>query len=152
MIDGDEKMKNRNKIILIAIISVVSIASIVIGPVIFMIGANGYSGFIISSISNEEFEKDFAKIPEVKFFIEKYPTYTTSHLSDFLGWKIIYYDPNIDDEKSIHLSVKKSVLHGKVKIIAGCDDSSDTIAFDIIGENVMDYLKNDQCLGEKNEK
>lgn len=130
-------------------IPVIILASIVIGPVIFMIGANGYAGFIISSTSNETFEKDFAKIPEVKFFIEKYPDYTTGHLSDFLGWKIINYNPELDTEKSIYLSVKKSVLHGKVKVTAACDDGSDVIRFDIVGEKVMNYLKTEQCLGER---
>lgn len=144
-------MKTRNKIILIAIILVVGIVSIVIGPVIFMIGANGYTGFIISSTPDSVFEKDFAKIPEVRLFIEKYPDYTTSHHGDFLGWKIIDYGAELDAEKSIYLSVKKSVLHGKVKVSAACDDGGDVVTFDIIGENVMDYLKNEQCLGEKNE-
>ena len=88
-------MKPRYKIILIVgIITVLILGIIVLGPVLLMIVSNGYSGFIISSTPNHVFEEEFTKISEVEFFIEKYPNYTTGHLSDFLGWKIINYNAN----------------------------------------------------------
>ena len=105
---------------------------------------NGYSGFIMSVVSDEEFEEEFSKIPEVKLFIEKYPNYTTGHLSDFLGWKIINYNANVGED-FIHLSVKKSVIHQGVKVSAGCSASGTNFAFDILDEDVLIYLKNDKC-------
>ena len=113
-------MKIKHKIILIVGLSIVIVVGgIVIGPVIYMIVAIQYSGFIISNTPNEVFEEEFAKIPEVKVFIEKYPNYTTSHLQDIIGWKIIFYESKGQDDKSIKLHVKKSVLHQGVRISAG---------------------------------
>ena len=128
----------------------ISIPVAILGVMIFgiiplMYVTNGYSGFIMSIVSNEEFENEFAKIPEVKFFIEKYPNYTTGHLSDFLGWKIINYDAKVG-ENFIHLSVKKSVIHQGVKVSAGCSASGTNFAFDVLDDAVMDYLKKDTCL------
>jgi len=140
-------MKTRYKItIIIAIIAVAIPGIIIFGGILMMITANTYSGFIISSTPDESFEEDFAKIPEVKFFIEKYPNYTTNHSSDFLGWKIINYSANGGDNV-VHLSVKKSVLHQGVKVSAACEiGGSSSYGFTILDDKVMDYLKNDSCL------
>lgn len=139
-------MKTRYKIIIIGISIPIAILGIMIfGIVPLMYITNGYSGFMMSIISDEEFEKDFAKIPEVKFFIEKYPNYTTNHSSDFLGWKIINYDGDVG-QNDVHLSVKKSVLHQGVKVSAGCEVGvSSGYALNILDDKVMDYLKNDTC-------
>lgn len=140
-------MKTRYKIIIIGISIPVTILGIMIfGIVPLMYITNGYSGFMMSIISDESFEKDFEKIPEVKFFIEKYPNYTTNHSSDFLGWKIINYDGN-DGQNVVHLSVKKSVLHQGVKISLGCEvGRPSSYALNILDDKVMDYLKNDTCV------
>ena len=123
-------MKTRCKIIIVGIsIPIAILGVMVFGVIPLMYVTNGYSGFIMSIVSDEEFEKEFAKIPEVKFFIEKYPNYTTGHLSDFLGWKIINYDAKVG-ENFIHLSVKKSVIHQGVKVSAGCSASGTNFAFD----------------------
>lgn len=140
-------MKTRYKIILIAGISIaIVVGSIIIGPVILMIVTIQYSGFIISNTPDEVFEAEFAEIPEVAFFIEKYPNYTTSHLQDIVGWKIIYYESKGEDNKSINLEVKKNVLHQGVRISAGCNEGGYSYGYNIPQEQVMDYLKNDECL------
>ncbi|NIU01428.1 MAG: hypothetical protein GWN01_11085, partial [Nitrosopumilaceae archaeon] len=69
--------------------------------VAYMIAANAYSGLVIRTTPNSVFEEEFSKIPEVSFFVEKYPNHTMTHLSDFLGWKIILYGAEIDDGKSV---------------------------------------------------
>jgi plastocyanin len=141
-----KKMKTKYKIILILGIITVSIPGIIIfGPIPLMIASNAYSGAIISSTTDSVFEEAFAKIPEVKFFIEKYPNYTTNHSADFLGWKIINYDADVG-QNVIHLSVKKSVLHQGVKVSAGCSVRSYNYALNILDDDVLDYLKNDICL------
>ena len=62
-------MKTKYKIPLIAGIAVlIGFASIIVGPVLFMIGSNMIAGLIVSSTSNETFEEDFTGISEVKFF------------------------------------------------------------------------------------
>jgi len=142
-------MKKTYKIILIAGISVVIVVGgIVIGPVIYMIVAIQYSGFIISSTPDSVFEEEFVKIPEVAFFIEKYPNYTTGHLQDIIGWKIILYESKGVDNKSINLEAKKSVLHHGVKVSAGCNEGGFGFALDVPQEKVMAYLQNDECLGK----
>ena len=142
-------MKTRKKIILIGGLSVaVVIMGIFLGPVIYMIVAIQYSGFIISSTSDEVFEEEFTEIPEVNLFIEKNPNYTTSHLQDIIGWKIIFYESKDQDNKSVNLEVKKNVLHQGIKLNAGCGDDNQSLTFDIPQEQVMDYLKNNKCLGE----
>ena len=142
-------MKTRRKVILIAGLSVaVVIMGIFLGPVIYMIIAIQYSGFIISSTPDEVFEEEFVEIPEVKLFIEKYPNYTTSHLQDIIGWKIISYESKTQDNKAVNLEVQKNVLHYGVSISAGCNDGGVSFAFDVPQEQVMDYLKNDECLGK----
>jgi len=142
-------MKTRYKIILIAGISaVIVVGGIVIGPVIYMIVAIQYSGFIISSTPDSVFEEEFVKIPEVAFFIEKYPNYTTGHLQDIIGWKIILYESKGVDNKSINLEAKKSVLHHGVRVSAGCNEGGNSVALDIPQEQVMDFLQNDECLGK----
>ena len=144
-------MKTRFKTIIIVIIVVVSIPGIIIfGPILLMIATNAYSGSVISMTPDSVFEEDFGKISEVNFFIEKYPMYTTNHLSDFLGWKIINYDAEVG-KNVVHLSVKKSVLHQGVKISAGCSvNGPHNYALNILDDAVMDYLKSDSCL-EKSE-
>ena len=142
-------MKTRRKIILIGGISVVVVvAGIFLGPVIYMIVAIQYSGFIFSSTSDKVFEEEFNEIPEVELFIEKHPNYTTSHLQDIIGWKIIFYESKDQNDKSVNLQVKKNVLHKGVKISAGCRDNSQSLTFDIPQEQVIDYLKNNKCLVE----
>lgn len=142
-------MKTRYKIILISSLSVLFVVvSIIMGPVIFMIGVNAYSGFIMSSIPDSVFEEEFAKTPEVRLFMEKYPNYSTSHYGDFLGWKIIRYAALVDDDKSIHLEVKKSTLHQGVRISAGCDKGDHSYELDIPQEQVINYVKENRCLGE----
>ena len=140
-------MKTRYKMIIIGILIPVTILGIMIfGIVPLMYITNGYSGFIMSVISDEEFEEEFAKISEVKLFIEKYPNYTTSHSADFLGWKIINYDASIG-QNAVHLSVKKSVIHQSVKVSAGCSvGEAYSYALNILDDEVKDYLKNDICL------
>ena len=136
------------KIILIAgLLIAIVVGGIIIGPVILMIVAIQYSGFIISNTSDEVFEEEFAKIPEVEFFIHKYPNYTTSHLQDIIGWKIIFYKFKGENNKSINLEVKKSVLNQSVKISAGCNKGG-FFAFDIPQDRVMDYLQDNECLGK----
>ncbi|AJW70339.1 hypothetical protein [Nitrosopumilus adriaticus] len=140
-------MKTRYKIpIIVGIVILIGFVAIVIAPVFLMIVSNALAGFIMSNTSDETFEEDFAKIPEVKFFIEKYPNHSTSHSGDFLGWKVIFYDSKAGNESAISLHVKKSVLHQGVKISAGCNNSNSSFAYDIPQEQVMDYLKNDKCL------
>ena len=140
-------MKTRYKIIIIVAVIVVAIPSVMIfGSIPLMIVTNVYSGFIMSLISDEAFEEDFAKIPEVKLFIEKYPNYTMNHSADFLGWKVINYDA-IGNEKILHMYVKKSVLHHGVRISAGYSNlGSYSYGYNILDEQVMDYIKNDKCM------
>ena len=139
-------METRYKIILILVIIVVSVPGIIIfGPIPLMIASNAYSGIIISSTPDSVFEEDFLNIPEVEFFVEKYPHYTTNHSGDFLGWKIINYDADVG-QNVIHLSVKKSVLHQGVKVSAGCSVGPYNYALNILDDDVMDYLKNDICV------
>ncbi|MGY5149543.1 MAG: cupredoxin domain-containing protein [Candidatus Nitrosopumilus sp. bin_68KS] len=139
-------MKTRYKITLIVGIITVSISGIIIfGSIPLMVASNAYSGLVISSTPDFVFEEDFANIPEVKFFVEKYPNYTTNHSADFLGWKIINYDADIG-QNVIHLSVKKSVLHQGIKVSAGCSVGSYNYALNILDDDVMDSLKNDVCL------
>ena len=138
-------MKTRYKIMSIVVVAVLISAIVIFGVVPMMITTNSSSGFIMSLIPDSVFEEDFAKISEVKFFIEKYPNYTTSHLADFLGWKIINYDADVG-QNVIHLSVKKSVLHQGVKVSAGCSvGESHSYALNILDDDVLDYLKNDTC-------
>ena len=145
-------MKTIYKIPLIAgIVVLIGFVALVIGPIFFMIGSNFLAGFIMSSISDETFEEDFAKIPEVKFFIEKYPDYATNHSSDFLGWKIISYTAKINDVQNIHMEVQKSVLHQGVKISAGCFNFESSYGLNILQDQVMDYLKNDKCLNRQSD-
>lgn len=140
-------MKTRYKIILIGgIVAVVIPAGIILGPIVFMIAANAYSGFVISSTPDSVFEEEFSQIPEVKFFTEKYPDYSTSHYGDFLGWKIIAYESNDDDGMSIHLEVKKSVLSHKVKMNAGCGRAGLGVTLDVPQAQIMDYLQTNGCL------
>jgi hypothetical protein len=142
-------MKTRYKIILIAVISIaIGVGGIILGPVILMIVTIQYSGFVISNTPDQVFEDEFATIPEVAFFIEKYPNYTTSHLQDIIGWKIILYESKGQDNKSINLHVKKSVLHQGVRISAGCNEGDYSFGYNIPQEQVMDYLKGDECLGK----
>ena len=110
-----------------------------------MIASNVYSGFIILNTSEETFEKEFVKIPEIIYFIEKYPDYSTSHYGGFLGWKVILYDAKVDAGNSVYLYVKKSVLHQGVRVSAGCSDNNFSFAFDISQEQVINYLKNEEC-------
>ena len=139
-------MKTRHKIaIIVTTIPFAFFGMIIFGPIFLMTTTNAYAGFVMSSTSNQTFEEEFAKIPEVKLFIEKYPEYTTSHSSDFLGWKVIFYDAKISDDKSIHLHVKKSMIHQGVRVNAGCSDGSFSFAYDIPQEQVMNYLRNDKC-------
>jgi hypothetical protein len=142
-------MKTRNKIIVIVAVIAVAIPAVMIfGIIPLMTVTNAYSGFVMSFTSDEAFEEDFAKIPEVALFIEKYPNYTTNHSADFLGWKVIIYEA-IENEKILHMYVKKSVLHHGVKINAGCSDlGSYNYSFNISEEQVMDYIKNDKCMGK----
>ena len=116
------------------------------GPILYMAIGSAYSGFVISNTSDEKFEKEFARIPEVALFVETYPEYVTSHYGDFLGWKIISYAAKINDMQGIHMEVKKSVLHQGVRISAGCSDNGFGFAYDIPQEQVLDYLKNKECL------
>lgn len=142
-------LKSRYKIMLIIGIVALVPAIVIFGPVALMITSNMYSGFVISTTPNHVFEEDFAKIPEVMLFIEKYPNYKITHHSDFLGWKIINYHANAG-EKALHLSVKKSVLHHGVRISAGCSvDESYSYSLNITEEQVMDYIKNDKCLNNE---
>jgi hypothetical protein len=142
-------MKTRYKIILIAVISIaIGVGGIILGPVILMIVTIQYSGFVISNTPDQVFEDEFATIPEVAFFIEKYPNYTTSHLQDIIGLKIILYESKGQDNKSINLHVKKSVLHQGVRISAGCNEGDYSFGYNIPQEQVMDYLKGDECLGK----
>lgn len=140
-------MKTRYKIIIIVTVIAVAIPGIMIfGAVPLMIATNAYSGFIMSSTSDETFEEDFGKISEVKFFMERYPNFTTNHSADFLGWKIISYDADVG-KNIVHLSVKKSVLHQGVKISAGCEiDAPSSYTLNILDDKVTDYLKNEFCL------
>ena len=143
-------MKTKYKILLIAgIVVLIGFASIIVGPVLFMIGSNMIAGLIISSTSNETFEEDFTDISEVKFFIERYPNYTTSHYGDFLGWKIIAYTAKINDVQGIKMEVKKNVLHQGVQISAGCFDSESSYTLNISQDQVIDFLQDDRCLGER---
>lgn len=135
-----------------AIIVVFIPGIIIFGPVPLMMASNAYSGHIMSSTPDSVFEEDFAKIPEVQSFIEKYPNYITNHSADFLGWKIINYMANTG-ENTIHLSVKKSVLHQGVKVSAGCSLAGvSSYALNILEDKVTDYLKNDSCLEKSNDK
>lgn len=140
-------MKARYKIILTAgVISAILFCSIILGPVVFMIAANAYSGFVISNTPDSVFEEEFSKIPEVMLFAEKYPNYSTSHYGDFLGWKIISYESKGGDGNAIHLEVKKSVLHHNVKMSAGCSSAGLSATLDIPQAQVMDYLQTNGCL------
>lgn len=141
-------MRARYKIPLITGIAIMTgVAAVTIGPVLFMIGANTVAEIIISSTPDEAFEEDFARIPEVGLFIEKYPDYATSHSGDFLGWKVITYYAKVGDEKSIEMYVKKSVLHQEVRISAGCFGSEFTRTFDIPHEQVLGFLQDNECVG-----
>ena len=112
-------MKTRYKIVIvISIIPIIFFGVFMAGPILFMIVGGAYSNFIISNTSNETFEKEFATIPEVAFFIATYPDHTTSHYGDFLGWKMIDHHAENMDINNLH--VKKSMLHGGIRIQASC--------------------------------
>lgn len=132
--------------IILALVVISILAAIVTGPAILMIVANAYSNFIISITSNQAFEKEFASIPTVNLFIQKYPNYTTSHDSDFLGWKIIDYVASHGD-KSIRLHVKKSVLHNGIHVAISCN--LDPLSDDST-QNVMHFIRQNNCLDDNN--
>ncbi|MCE2497420.1 MAG: hypothetical protein J4F28_00190 [Nitrosopumilaceae archaeon] len=144
-------MRARYKIPLIVGIAIPTgfAAIFFIGPVLYMIVAGMIANFIISTTSDEAFEEGFARISEVKIFIEKYPDYGTIHYGDFLGWKVIQYTSEINDMQSIHMEVRKSVLHQKVKITAGCAGSDYSYVLDVPHDQVADFLQSDGCLGER---
>ena len=142
-------MRARYKIPLIAgAVAMTGVAAITIGPVLLMIGTTTVAGIVMSVTPDEAFEEDFARIPEVGLFIEKYPDYATAHYGEFLGWKVINYYAKVGDEKSIELYVKKSVLHQEVRVSAGCFGSEFTRTFDITHEQVLGFLQDDRCSGE----
>ena len=106
---------------------------------------------IITYTPNHVFEEDFAKIPEVALFIEKYPNHSTSHGGEFAGWKAIQYGSEPHDDRSFYLYVKKSVLTHKIVVYAGCNMSGlesgiSGFSYDIPREQIPDYIKNDECL------
>ena len=101
----------------------------------------------MSTTSDEAFEEDFARIPEVRIFIEKYPDYSTYHYADFLGWKIIGYASEVSDVQNIHMEVRKNVLHQKVKTSADCSNPDYSYVLDVPHDRVADFLQNDGCLG-----
>ena len=144
------KMKTKYKIILIACISPIIIfySIFFIGPIVFITVSNAYSGFIISNTSDKVFEEEFAKIPEVAIFIAKYSNYNTYHSEDFLGWKTIMYTTHGPDNKSvITLLVRKNMLHQGTDITVRCDADKDSgIVSDVLQDQVMDFLKNNNCL------
>lgn len=113
--------------------------------------AIGYepADLILQATSDEAFEEDFARIPEVKIFIEEYPDYGTYHYADFSAWKIIGYASEINDVQSIHMEARKNVLSQKVRISAGCSGPEPSFAFDIPHDQVADFLRSDGCLGER---
>ena len=124
---------------------VAALATIILGPILFMVAASALASLIMSATSDSAFEEDFAKIPEVRLFTTEYPDYATSHGGDFLGWKVISYWS--DWEPAPVLYVKKSVLHHGVRVLAGCDDGSGNFAFDVPQEAVADYIRNRTCGG-----
>ncbi len=142
-------MKAGYKILLIVGIAVpVGLITVVfIGPVAYMIVTSMIAGLIISNTPNEAFEEDFARISEVEIFIENYPDYDTYHHTDFLGWKVIWYASEISDVQSIHMEVRKNVLHQKVTISAGCSGPDSLLVFDVPHDQITDFLQRDGCLG-----
>lgn len=143
-------MKRIPKILLITGISAACIfVAIFFVPVLLMIAANIVAGHIISSIPNDVFEEEFSEIPEVSLFIERYPSHLTWHGGDIIGWKAIHYKASESDGGSVHLDVKKNVLHQGVRVSAGCDDGTgQPFAMDIPHGQVMEFLNGGGCLHE----
>lgn len=109
------------------------------GAVLLMIFISTLAGFIIEITPDEEYERQFAEIPEVKIFIEKYPDYVTSHSGEFLGWKVIFYDSPTADAPALY--VKKGAIHGNASIQAGCP-TGDNFSFTTDEKIINDILKN----------
>ena len=91
------------------------------GPVLFLIGSIQLGGFLADSVSDSDFEREMMQLDEVQLFYEKYPNPEVSHSSDIIAWKQIHYDAiSQDGNQSAHLFVKKSMLHGGVRMQLSC--------------------------------
>ena len=132
-------MNRAVKIALIAGVAVAAaFATVIVGPVLYIIVANSYAGFVMSVTPDSAFEEEFAQIPEVRLFVSEYPDHSKSHTGDFLGWKVIIYSSN--GEPEIAMYVKKSLLHEGVRISAGCDYGAQEFVFDVPQEEVTDLI------------
>ena len=141
-------MRARYEIPLAAGIAVLAgFVAIIIGPVLFMI-AFGAVANIMPEPSEEAVEEDFARIPEVVVFTEEYPDYGTAHYGDFMGWRVILYTSEINDERII-MEVRKSVLHQGVKVSAGCSGPGPSSVLDVPHDQVVDFLQSGRCFGEE---
>lgn len=112
-------MKKIYKIIIIvaALIPVVLIG----GQVLLLVGSIQIGGLLVNSVSNSDFEKEMMQLDEVAMFHEKYPDPTVGHSSDIIAWKQIHYDvKNLDSNQSVNLFVKKSIMHGAIKMQISC--------------------------------
>ena len=137
-------LRTRYKIPLAAGTAVLAgFAAIVIGPVLFMI-AFGAIAYIMPEPSEEAVEKDFARIPEVRVFIQEYPDYGTAHYGDFMGWRVVLYNSETSDAQDISMEVRKSVLHQGVKVSAGCGPEF-SYALDVPHDRVIDFLQSGGC-------
>ncbi|MDE0267168.1 MAG: hypothetical protein OXK17_09205 [Thaumarchaeota archaeon] len=139
-------MRLGHKITIIAILAVAVPTSPIWGSVLFMILSIQYYGIIIASTPDRVFEEEFAMMPEVAAFIDRYPDYSTSHGGDIIAWKEILYWPNEGDALALH--VKKSVSHGKVIMHGACmaQDVGGT-RFDMPREEIIAYMEHDMCPG-----
>ena len=137
-------LRARYKIPLIVGIAVpAGLAAIIMGPVLFMI-AFGAIASIMPDPSEEAVEKDFAQIPEVGVFTERYPDYGTSHYGDFMGWRVVQYTSETSDAQSISMAVRKNVLHQGIEISAGCGPEF-SYALDVPHDQVIDFLQSGRC-------
>jgi len=112
-------MKTRYKIIIIVIVLIPVV--LIGGQVLFLVGSIQIGGLLVNSVSNNDFEKEMMQLGEVKLFYEKYHNPAIGHSSDIIAWKEIHYDiESSNGNQSANLFVKKSMLHGGIKMQLSC--------------------------------
>ena len=163
-------MKTRYKIILIiALIPVVVIG----GQIVFLVGSIQIGGVLVNSVSDADFDKEMRQLDEVKLFYEKYGEPTIGHSTDIIAWKEIHYGiKSPDGNQAADLFVKKSMLHGDIRMQLSCVydikshqeyhrnlelqrqegniteydlDDSEFALYLVDQEKVLEHLKNKNC-------
>ena len=167
-------MKTRYKIaIIIALIPVVIFG----GQVVLLIGSIQVGGFLVSLVSDDAFDEEMRQLEHVKIFHEKYGESTVGHASDIIAWKEIFYGTKSPDgNQAAELFVKKSMLHGNIRMQFSCVydiqahqqyhshyelyqngnltsyefDDSEFALYLVDQDEILDHLKNTHCFsGER---